>query len=160
MATRATISRLLTDGTSEGRYHHWDGYPSGLGHKLLELFNDYFDKNIHLMMSALIDAHPAGWSTIQKNWRAASAGFDGDGPECYCHGTRSEGADLRVFTVAKSNLRNVPGRDCLEEYNYVINQNTLEVRVYGSGWNGGKFIGAFYLDRDEPDWETFGEEDA
>ena len=41
MATRASIKFKDSDGNFIANvYHHWDGYPSGLGAKLLELTGD------------------------------------------------------------------------------------------------------------------------
>jgi hypothetical protein len=44
MATRALIGRLTGwDGIypmGEGVYHHWDGYPAGLGAVLFKLFRE------------------------------------------------------------------------------------------------------------------------
>ena len=33
MSTRSLIARKTEDGF-EGTYHHWDGYPTGLGYTL------------------------------------------------------------------------------------------------------------------------------
>jgi hypothetical protein len=40
MATRARIGIELADGTVRSSYHHWDGYPAGLGYNLVENWND------------------------------------------------------------------------------------------------------------------------
>jgi len=63
MATRAIIARQRGDGW-EGRYHHWDGYPPGLGAALYDLYNGHFQRDIGRMLAVLIDDHPAGWSSI------------------------------------------------------------------------------------------------
>ena len=39
MATRARIAIENTDGTYTSAYQHWDGYPGGLGYKLVEHWN-------------------------------------------------------------------------------------------------------------------------
>lgn len=39
MATRARIGIELPAGAIVSAYHHWDGYPSGLGRKLVKKFN-------------------------------------------------------------------------------------------------------------------------
>lgn len=64
MSTRSVIARK--NGTSGfiGVYHHWDGYPSGLGATLHELRNGHFQGSTEHMLRFLIDEHPAGWSTI------------------------------------------------------------------------------------------------
>lgn len=66
MSTRAIIGRVNADGSDgwAGRYHHWDGYPYGLGRRLWELWHGHFQGDTAAMTKYLIDDHPAGWSTI------------------------------------------------------------------------------------------------
>ena len=40
MATRARIGLQQKDGTIISAYQHWDGYPGGLGYKLVEYWTD------------------------------------------------------------------------------------------------------------------------
>ena len=40
MATRARIAIELTDGSIISSYHHWDGYPAGLGFNLISHWDD------------------------------------------------------------------------------------------------------------------------
>ena len=63
VSTRGVIARQKGDAF-EGRYHHWDSYPSGLGKALWELAHNEFKGDIEGMLRILIDEHPAGWSTI------------------------------------------------------------------------------------------------
>jgi hypothetical protein len=63
MSTRSVIARKTQSGFI-GVYHHWDGYPSGLGATLFEVRNGYFKGDTQKMLQFLIDEHPAGWSTI------------------------------------------------------------------------------------------------
>lgn len=63
MSTRSVIARKTQTGFT-GVYHHWDGYPSGLGAMLFELRNGHFKRDTQAMLRYLIDEHPAGWSTI------------------------------------------------------------------------------------------------
>lgn len=63
MSTRSVIARKNGTGFT-GVYHHWDGYPSGLGATLFELRNKHFKGDTAAMLAFLIDEHPAGWSTI------------------------------------------------------------------------------------------------
>lgn len=66
MSTRAVIARLNGVNGFAGRYHHWDGYPMGLGATLWELSqtDGPFGGDIERMLHVLIDEHPGGWSTI------------------------------------------------------------------------------------------------
>jgi hypothetical protein len=76
MATRALIGRLTGwDGSfpmGEGVYHHWDGYPTGLGAFLFRLFRDDYQGDMEKMLKEIVDSHPGGWSDLEKG-------------DCYCH---------------------------------------------------------------------------
>jgi len=123
MSTRAIIARKTPDGW-EGRYHHFDGYPSGLGAALHEIGNEVFGGDIGAMMTTLIDDHPAGWSNIQNvDWTREPGFGDPKGPECYCHGQRHEGPDLRTSAGAP---------DCFEEYLYVVDVDARTIAVYAT----------------------------
>lgn len=77
MGTRGAIARLTDKGKGfQGRYHHWDSYPTGLGKTLFNLYNSYFDRNLEFMLKTLIDDHPAGWSTINDKNFMVKAGFN------------------------------------------------------------------------------------
>ena len=67
MSTRSVIARKTETGFI-GSYHHWDGYPSGLGSTLFELRNIWYSGDTERMLRYLIDEHPAGWSTICADW--------------------------------------------------------------------------------------------
>jgi len=67
MSTRSVIARKTQTGFS-GAYHHWDGYPSGLGATLFEVRNRFYKGDTARMLNYLIDANPAGWSTINSDW--------------------------------------------------------------------------------------------
>jgi len=53
MATRGVIARKTEDGF-EGRYHHFDSYPTGLGETLFDLYNGHFKKDLTAMLKYLI----------------------------------------------------------------------------------------------------------
>ena len=40
MATRSRIGLMLEDGTIKHSYCHFDGYPNGVGHTLVENYSD------------------------------------------------------------------------------------------------------------------------
>jgi hypothetical protein len=105
MSTCAVIAVPDGDGW-RGRYHHHDGYPSGLGAELFALYERTFDRDLSAMTATLIDDHPSGWSSIISIRRYVNppvfsrAEFTGAGwgnspelgPSCYCHGGRAEPA--------------------------------------------------------------------
>jgi hypothetical protein len=121
MSTRSIIARATGEGTFKGVYHHWDGYPTGLGKYLTKILADPFGNDLPRMLDTLIDEHPAGWSTIlakdfslepgytwenvnhpssegltdaeyHKAMEAYRAMPDMRRPQCYCHGARREEA--------------------------------------------------------------------
>ncbi len=108
MSTRSCIARSTGEGTFKGVYHHWDGYPTGLGATLFRVYRKHFNRDLDAMLTFLIEMHPAGWSTINNANFKLPAGYreskyrkkrNGDsdyskpiphGPVCYCHGERHE----------------------------------------------------------------------
>jgi hypothetical protein len=109
MSTNGIIARSTGEGTFEGRYHHWDSYPHGLGVALVELYRGHFKHDLSRMLQVLLDKHPAGWSTIVHTDFKLKPGFTNvaqrtEGmsidqfqnqplnrrPHCYCHGHRHE----------------------------------------------------------------------
>jgi len=127
MSTRSVIARPTAAGF-QGRYVHWDGYPSGVGRQIYGLFQGHFGKDFDRLQRVLLDEHPAGWSSLSGDWTKAP-GFaedprntDGpgkaddlshaeDGPTCYCHGERQE----QAYEVSQANAW---GSGC--EYVYVL----------------------------------------
>jgi hypothetical protein len=142
MSTRSIIARELGSESPmqwEGRYHHWDGYPAGVGATLFDMYNGHFgrfEKDIGGMLEFLIDEHPAGWSTINEADFSKEPGFGSGGPECYCHGDRNEEGCLYT-----NNSKSFAGA----EYCYVINadDHTMAVleRVYEDGSRAVQFFG-------------------
>ena len=141
MGTRAVIARRTGENTFAGRYHHWDGYPSGLGATLFEAYNGHFKRDSRAMLRYLIDDHPAGWSTINGADFTQPPGFNENGfrstgPACYCHGGRSESENL---------ITELNASDCGCEYAYVIDAKTSRMLVLSSYYKatGTKMIGMF-----------------
>ena|SRR5438034_893083 len=46
ISTRSIIARAAGEGTFKGVYHHWDGYPTGLGKYLTEILADPFGNDL------------------------------------------------------------------------------------------------------------------
>lgn len=172
MSTRAAIARPNGDGFL-GRYHHWDGYPEGLGQTLYWLAQPNmvreahglpltpWDGDVEKMLTVLIDEHPAGWSTINdKDFRltpgyddtkfTAPSGAESNAPECYCHGTRTEeGWDV--------DENNASGSGC--EYAYVISDNRkMTVLSSYAEFDGErqKMIGFFGMGAEDAEWQPIG----
>lgn len=152
MSTRATIARIRGDGFA-GVYHHFDGYPSGLG---ATLFKRAQEVEVGDMLHFLIDEHPAGWSTINDaDWAAppgfSENGFSTEGPACYCHGGRSEGA----MTITHED-------DTDAAWAYVLDAHAKTMAVLERA-DGGRVLGFFWRPRavvalsgPEPDWASMG----
>ncbi len=152
MSTRSVIARQVGDGFV-GRYHHSDGYPSGVGAALYKLYNGHFKQDAKRMLEVLIDEHPAGWSTIVGRTLGEVADFGKrigfrerdhgttDCPQCYCHGSRHEEA----YEITD---QDVPFDI---EYIYVINEHAALMTIIS------KHTDLFYtvrLDGPEPDWKA------
>lgn len=156
MGTRSTIARMTNKNGFSGVYHHWDGHPYSLGATLYKLYNGHFKKDIDAMLKFLIDDHPAGWSTINKADFTKPAGYNDDwdnrisrGPECYCHGDRSEKGHVITEETASS---------CGCEYAYVFKGKTMLVLSSYRG-NGHKMIGMFGHGDPNAIWKQIGEVD-
>jgi len=61
MSTRSIVAKPAGDSW-EGRYVHFDGYPTGVGQALFNSYHAHFGGDIKAMREALIDAEPVGWS--------------------------------------------------------------------------------------------------
>src|SRR3990167_6687419 len=156
MSTRSVIARPVEgpEGSWEGRYHHSDGYPSGVGKTLWEHLHGDYAGDIFGMLQFLIDDHPGGWSSInnhdwsqppgfrnlskpaKKSWDDFFAEEHKKGPACYCHGDRSEKGWLETG-----------GGEGTKEWLYVIDPLRETFRVQGYNVDH-----TFPIAGTEPDW--------
>lgn len=157
MSTRAVIARQTGEHTFSGRYHHWDGYPSGLGATLFKLAqpDGPFEGDVPRMLKVLLDEHPAGWSTINAADFSKEPGFrendcnDGTkGPMCYCHGTRSE----KEHVVTEKDASAI---GC--EWAYVFTEDRRMLVLSSYCPDGVKMIGAFGCGDPEATWQVVAE---
>ena len=177
MSTRSVIARRKGNGFV-GVYHHWDGYPRGLGASLFETLKKDFGGDVEAMLKTIIDEHPAGWSTLVGcsfigqipgyiNYIPNATPKDeeryNNQPKCFCHGERNEeGQEVTQL--------NASGMGC--EYAYVFDGNKMHI-LSSFHEDGTKAIGMFgcgdpdatwremytvNLDwKEEPDWEKIEE---
>ena len=161
MSTRAAIARLTQVSPIKwaGRYHHWDGYPSGLGATLWQLYHGHFGRNLNQMLKVLLDDHPAGWSSLHAADFTQAPGFaelldsasqSTDQPQCYCHGQRQE----EEWLVTDENAS---GSGCEWAYVFTSAKTTGDKRydtmlVLSSYTPDGKMIGMFGMGDDEAVW--------
>jgi hypothetical protein len=154
MATRSIIARATGNGKWEGRYHHWDGYPAGVGAQLFQAYNGHFNRDVRAMLQLLIDDHPAGWSNINGTDFSKEPGFGSDGgPCCYCHGQRSEEGHL--FTSDGLDFGGA-------EYCYVIDGSRMTIleRSYANGQRAVQYFGVDASDvADGVNWRLIAEVD-
>ncbi len=159
MSIRGVIARPI-EGGWEGRYHHFDSYPTGLGKALFDAYHATFEPDVAFMQKVLIDEHPAGWSNIigadwsldpgYVNYGGRSAD-DAHRPQCYCHGDRSE-PEMKLHRE----IDGVCGPDCdpmFTEWVYVLRDYGMTV-LYSTS-EGGEYHHAFAAEvdwNDEPIW--------
>lgn len=155
MSTRGCIARKDERSPQQfkGVYHHWDSYPSGLGRALFLLRNGHFRMNTAAMLQALIDEHPAGWSTIVGRNFDRTPGFSmrkrTDEPQCYCHGERKE-------TAWSVTHRNAAGSGV----EFVYTFEGRKMGIMGSYLaDGVKMVGMFGIGADDATWVTIAEID-
>lgn len=178
MATCGIIARK-TSGGFEGRYHHWDSYPDGLGRALYRMYHEHFQQDIQAMLHFLIDEHQAGWSTLVETDLAMTPGwttfvFEEPCPEPntalsqvlyqdwqvrYTHAlARWEATDGRRPRCYCHGLRHEEGRlitalnqEPDAEYLYVIDAGTCLMEIYQAD-DSKRLLGVVALDGPEPDW--------
>lgn len=164
MATRGCIARL-TEGRWEGRYHHWDSYPEGLGRTLWALYHGFFGRDLGRMLRVLIDEHPAGWSTIvdvdfrlRPGWVEAEIRAEGQGPRrpvCYCHGERNDSPLTLWEPLDGCPGPNSPCDPLFIEWVYVLRPSGLLVLASCPAPRGGyRHVGVADVPwtGPEPDW--------
>lgn len=134
MSTRGAIARS-TDLGWAGVYHHSDSYPTGLGAFLHDAYRAQFDGDLVAMQKVLLDDHPAGWSSVLGSDLRKPAGFqdplvsyDPSRPRCYCHGDRSDPAELVQCQCVVGDYRACNA--LFIEYAYVLTEMGLEI------WHG------------------------
>jgi len=149
MSTNSMIGRKKQYGY-QLNYIHWDGYPSGVGKTLWDLYHGHFQKDVEKMMHVLIDEHPAGWSEICDTDFNLEPGYcypsnkpeDENRPQCYCHGTRND----------EPNILTKPLEWC--EWMYVIDETTRYIEIYDLRINKHTPVYGCSLDGDEPNWKA------
>jgi hypothetical protein len=128
-------------------YHHWDGYPEGVGATLYHIAHGVFGGDIEQMTHVLVDEHK-GWSTINGADWSKPIGFGSPGPQCYCHGERSEQLD-------NFSLKDGPGSGC--EWAYVIFPDGKMLVLSSYSQDGTKMIGMFGMGDEAAEWKLAAE---
>ena len=115
MSTRARIGILLPDDSILSVYHHFDGYPEGLGGKLKEHYNTYEKA------SELIDGGNMSncWSDSKFNVETGEFTPIADPKPTYY------GGDDEAPILSK-NFDDFSRIDCRQEYSYVFVKDRWE----------------------------------
>lgn len=159
MSTRSVIAIPVGDSW-KGRYHHSDGYPSGVG---CTLFNLVRERGLEWTRKTLTKDH-SGWSSINSADFDLPPGFsnkpygkDAAGnfarldfrPHCYCHGDRKE----RGWWITRE------GDDSGTEWAYVLGALALviEKRVgYNEATLRWETVASIPWTAAEPNWKEVG----
>lgn len=136
MGTRSVIARTIPDGGFKGVYHHWDGYPTGLGQHLWKLLHTDFKGDLAKMLVYVIDQHSAGWSTLFSNSETGK-------PECFCHPNRKRSDEPQNNWFTNKNV------ECDIEWIYAFNVANRLLLVTDTN---SKITVTLPLDGPEPDW--------
>jgi hypothetical protein len=172
MATRSVIARKTEQGWS-GVYHHWDGYPSGLGAHLWKLLRDRYAGDVERLLAEVVDAHPGGWShlmegdilTPRPGGHALGLTVRGRGPACYCHTYAEAEYPEATFHGCECRDPNVEDPSCNPpeiEWVYVFDPSSRTLEVLAAVPAGKNQAGedryehrsvvTVDIDGPEPDW--------
>jgi len=108
MSTRARIGIQLPDDSILSVYHHFDGYPEGLGVKLVEHYNTYEKA------SELIDGGNMGCCYSDSEYDAETGDYIDVAPRATYYGGDDEAP------VLSKNFNEFTRIDCWQEYSYVF----------------------------------------
>ena len=114
MSTRARIGIQLPDDSILSVYHHFDGYPEGLGVKLVEHYNTYEKA------SELIDGGNMGCCYSDSEYDAETGEHIPVEPRATYYGGKDEAP------VLSKNFDEFTRIDCWQEYSYVFVKDRWE----------------------------------
>jgi hypothetical protein len=117
MATRARIAIELENGNIVSAYHHWDGYPAGLGYNLLMNWNDAAK-----LEDAITLGDASNWGKTAYPTQAHSFNAPQDDVNVYYGRDRGEtGVECKTFEDFADFAENY---DCAgEEYAYCLRRD-------------------------------------
>lgn len=140
MSTRSIIGTYDNKEQDKwhGVYHHFDGYPTGVGSTLLSLLKK---KGVDFIRNEIIEKHPEGWSTINENWNKKPVNGRKTGFDKIKAPTHYDPSEAREFF----NQDDEPGT-AGAEYLYLVHNKRIDVfcPLYIKGeFKGKRMIGAF-----------------
>lgn len=97
MSTRAIIAHATVPGSGDwqGVYHHFDGYPTGLGARLHQLCREHFDGDPDALARYATREH-SSWSLILAPGEQPEYGH----AACHCHGDHAQPDDGQRYRPA------------------------------------------------------------
>lgn len=161
MSTRSVIGYRINGIKWKGTFHHWDGYPSGVGVTLLELAKE---RGTDFIRKEIVDKHAGGWSTINANWEVEPRLVE----DCPTE-ERDQKPPEFYETTEKSRFcseKDLPGSGGVEYLYLITKRNTIQVylpRYIKGKFKGDRMIGAFGAGApdvgrgEEVKWEKIGE---
>jgi hypothetical protein len=159
-------------------YHHWDGYPSGLGAHLWKLLRDRYAGDVERLLAEVVDAHPGGWShlmegdilTPRPGGHALGLTVRGRGPACYCHTYAEAEYPEATFHGCECRDPNVEEPSCNPpeiEWVYVFDPSSRTLEILAAVPAGKNQDGedryehhtaaVIDIDGPEPDWDAIEE---
>ena len=102
MSTKSIIAKKTDEGFI-GTYHHWDGYPSGVGRLVAKGFKQGGWEYLNNILKH-------NWASLYKN-------------ECYCCGTMPDGRKEEVHSYTHQT-------DCGAEFAYVFGHDKKKATDY------------------------------
>ena len=108
MSTRARIGIQLPDDSILSVYHHFDGYPEGLGVKLVEHYNTYEKA------SELIDGGNMGSCYSDREYNPQTEEYEKTEPKPTYYGGEEEAP------ILSKNFDEFTRIDCWQEYSYIF----------------------------------------
>jgi hypothetical protein len=145
MSTRWVLGKYQPGSDRwEGRYVHFDGYPTAAGPVVYGLVAELGAQGV---VDQVIDAHRNGWSYLESPWA---------GSKCYCHQGRADQQSPDDEWVTSYD----PDSWC--EWAYILDPDQNAVLVFKSYVTGGEgdepfrthwvYVDRFNLGETQPDW--------
>jgi len=129
MSTKSIIAKKTDEGFI-GTYHHWDGYPSGVGRLVAKGFKQGGWEYLNNILKH-------NWASLYKN-------------ECYCCGTMPDGRREKVHSYTHE-------ADCGAEFAYVFEHDKKKeadyMHIYQKKDKKGKHVVEYFgMTSDYGEW--------
>ena len=150
MSTHSIIGVKTPEGF-EGKYCHFDGYPTGVGYSILNAI-DYF--GLKDAIDVLTKKHKSGWSSIAGCDWSIKPTYDTpdvnvETPRCNCHGDLGQNWEGNDVVAVDETLTHECEIIC--DWAYIFDVPKGRVRypkliVYSNRWDKGEWTEQMVLD--------------